>query len=115
VKWLAPLVLLTSVSSAHAEDRPLAVPEQPANAPWSAHPSPPRNCRDTIHTARAELGLPLLRDNARPADDSEAMLILAVDREIEGCDVLVMASDPRDFRPLPAMPESHEWRVRPAQ
>ena len=115
MRWLAPLVLLTSVSAGHAEDKPSAAPNETAETAQSTHPSQPRNCRDTIHTARAELGLPLLRDNARPADDSEAMLILAVDREIDGCDVLVMASDPRDFRPLPAMPEPHEWRVRPAQ
>lgn len=78
---------------------------------------PPLNetCRDPIISVREERGLPPLeprRDNAE-ADEAEALMILAVDRDIDGCDVLVMASDPLDIRPLPQF-DREDWRVRPA-
>ena len=81
--------------------------EEPARAA-------PAECRDRIATVRAERGLPLLdRRNAKP-DDADVLLFYAVDRNIDGCDVLVMAGDPRDIRPLPQFDE-RDWRVRPAQ
>jgi hypothetical protein len=63
---------------------------------------------------REERGLPRLqRENARPGE-VEALMFYAVDRQIDGCDVLVMVSDPRDVRPLPP-PESAGWQLLPAQ
>lgn len=57
------------------------------------------NCRGRIETARAELGLPKL-----PSDDTasgDPMFIAAVDKLIDGCEVLVMRDNLSDIRPLP--------------
>jgi hypothetical protein len=97
--------------------------EPPALAAPGELPASSRTCRDTIIAVREERGLPPLgtdRDIARPAepeghgypplelrrdnahpDEAEALMIYAVDREIDGCDVLVMAANPQDVRPLP--------------
>ena len=57
------------------------------------------NCRSRIETTRAERGLPpLQRDTAKP---SEPLFIAAVDKLIDGCEVLVMRNNLSDIRPLP--------------
>jgi len=57
------------------------------------------NCRGRIETARVERGLPKLRkDDAKPA---EPLFIAAVDKMIDGCEVLVMRENLSDIRPLP--------------
>jgi hypothetical protein len=57
------------------------------------------NCRGKIVTARAERGLPKLPDESAKAGDP--LFIAAVDKMIDGCDVLVMREDLSDIRPLP--------------
>jgi len=57
------------------------------------------NCRDRIHLVRAERDLPELE--TAPATPDDALLIAAVDHQIDGCDVLVMRNDTSDVRPLP--------------
>ena len=59
----------------------------------------PVNCQGRIETARAERGLPKLdRDTAKPG---EPLFIAAVDKRIDGCEVLVMRDNLSDIRPLP--------------
>lgn len=58
-----------------------------------------KDCRDRIHLVRAARGLPRL--DAEPAKPDDALLIAAVDHQVEGCDVLVMRGDTSDIRPLP--------------
>jgi hypothetical protein len=84
-----------------------AIPSTPA-------PSPERRaaCRDTITKVREQSGLPKLeRGVARPG---EGMLIAAVDKRIDDCRVLVMASDTRDIRPEPE-PSDGKARWLPAR
>jgi hypothetical protein len=57
------------------------------------------NCRGRIVTARAELGLPKLPDDGAKAGDP--LFIAAVDKTIDGCEVLVMRDNLSDIRPLP--------------
>jgi hypothetical protein len=85
------------------------------------------NCRDRIVAVRQERGLPPLEEGKAEPErppaaldrepfhpgETEALLVYAVDREIDGCDVLVMAGNPEDVRPLPQLAEE-DWRVRPA-
>lgn len=60
-----------------------------------------QQCRDRIHTVREQRGLP--RVDRRAVSPDEPLLFYAVDRDIDGCDVLVMADgEGRDVRPLPA-------------
>jgi hypothetical protein len=59
----------------------------------------PVNCRGRIVTARAELGLPKLPNDGAKAGDP--LFIAAVDRLVDGCEVLVMRENTSDFRPLP--------------
>jgi hypothetical protein len=72
----------------------------------------PANCRDRIEQVRQERGLPKLRrETAKPG---EPLHFYAVLREMDGCQVLVMANDQRDIRPLPDRPEGPA-RLYPAQ
>jgi hypothetical protein len=88
---LAPLM----VASIAPAPRAPAPPQPSATVQDQAE----RNCRGKIEAVREARGLPRLqRDNAQSGN---AQRILAVDRQIDGCEVLVMASDPRDVRPLP--------------
>lgn len=57
------------------------------------------NCRGRIETAREERGLPELTDDG--AKPSEPLFIAAVDKLIDGCEVLVMRDNTSDIRPLP--------------
>lgn len=78
-------------------------------------PPRPGNCQDRIEAVRTERGLSSFdRENANPEDDAEALMIYAVYRNINGCDVLVMANNSSDVRPLPQY-DKEDWRVRPAQ
>lgn len=61
-------------------------------------------CRDTIRQARAASGQPPLLERG-PASADEPLLYKAVDRKVDGCDVLVMVGDPNDIRPVPPAPE----------
>ena len=57
------------------------------------------NCRSRIEQARQDLGQPKLdRHGASPG---EPVLFYAVDRLIDGCEVLVMHNNLADIRPLP--------------
>jgi len=67
-------------------------------------------CRDRIHQAREELGLPEL--DREPATGDEAMAIWAVDRREDGCAVLVAMGDPEDIRPIPKIEK--QFGLRPA-
>lgn len=68
-------------------------------------------CRDTIEHAREANGQPPLErlDDAAP----QVMLFKAVDQEIDGCDVLVMAEDTDDIRPVPRASQNRA-RIIPA-
>jgi hypothetical protein len=57
------------------------------------------NCRGRIETARAERGLPKLQSDDAKA--GEPLFIAAVDRLLDGCEVLVLRNDLSDIRPLP--------------
>jgi hypothetical protein len=59
-----------------------------------------RDCGDTITQAREEAGKPPLLDR-EPASPDKPQLIYAVDKRVDGCDVMVMKGDPADMRPLP--------------
>jgi hypothetical protein len=87
-----------------------AAPALKTPAPWLTSPSvfkvsPEKkdqaqaNCRGKIVTTRAELGLPKLPDADAKAGDP--LFIAAVDRMIDGCEVLVMRDNTSDIRPLP--------------
>ena len=96
----------------------LAIPLLAAAAltaiPSTPTPSPERRaaCRDTITQVREQSGLPKLdRGAARPG---EGLLIAAVDKRIDDCRVLVMASDTRDIRPEPE-PNDGKARWLPAR
>ncbi len=97
---LAPMLI--------AATAPSPLPPPPHSANDSAAPQPVgRNCHGRIVAARTERGLPpLQRDNAAP---DEPLFIAAVDKQIDGCEVLVMRDDIRDIRPLP------EFKDRPGQ
>jgi hypothetical protein len=71
--------------------------------------SSPKNCRSQIETVREERGLPKL--HAKEAS-SDPLLIYAVDRTVDGCEVLVVADKRDDIRPLPEF--SDKARLRPA-
>ena len=68
-------------------------------------------CRDTIHSVRAERGLPALERGT--ADPDEPYFIAAVDKRIGGCSVMVMRNDTSDVRPLPK--PDNRTTLRPAQ
>ena len=57
-----------------------------------------KNCRDTITLARAEEGLP---PETPDSSSDDPLHILADEKRINGCPVLVMARDHRDIRPMP--------------
>ena len=105
-----PLIALVLTAGASA---PEAVPPEPVPGTLNAPAEPEAACRDRIELVRQERGLPKLQRDTADPDEAKALMILAVDREIDGCDVLVMASDPRDVRPLPQF-DPEDWRVRPA-
>lgn len=96
MRRLAPLLAPFLIAAA----APSPLPPPPLLANHAAAPLPAgRNCHGRIVAARAERGLPpLRRDNAPPG---EPMFIAAVDKQIDGCEVLVMRNDIRDIRPLP--------------
>lgn len=97
---LVPLAIASAVTATPPSDqRDRIIADQPQ--------ATIKNCRGKIETVREERGLPKLRrENAQRGD---AMMILAVDKTIDGCEVLVMANDTRDVRPLP------EFRDGPAR
>lgn len=68
-------------------------------APVSDPPQQDRRCRDVVVQVREANGRKMLdRNTAKPG---EPLLILAVERRIDGCRVLVMANDHSDVRPEP--------------
>ncbi len=67
-------------------------------------------CRGRIEEARQERGLPKL--DSDKADDGDPLFIAAVDRMMDGCEVLVMRNNLADIRPLPA--RAGPARLRPA-
>ena len=85
----------------------------PLDMPGYSRPAPPATgdlgdfvrratCRDTIEHVREESGQPPLdRRNGTEEDAAEPMLYRAVDHDVDGCDVLVMADNPDDVRPVP--------------
>ena len=94
-----------------------AAPTLPFTMPGYSRPAPlatgdlddfvrRSTCRDTIEHAREEAGQPPLDQRDGPADGPgdetpEPMLYKAVDHDVDGCDVLVMADNPGDIRPVP--------------
>ena len=69
-------------------------------------------CNDVMQAVRAERGLPSV--DRQPATPDEALLVKAVDHEVDGCDVLLMANGQGDIRRLPPMDETAPL-LRPAQ
>jgi hypothetical protein len=70
-----------------------------------------KNCRGRIDTVRQERGLPRLAPDK--GSDHDPLLVLAVDRSIDGCEVLVVRNDLDDIRPLPQFSDAPA-RLRPA-
>jgi hypothetical protein len=100
--FLAPL-MIASTPSPQQPPQPAPQLGNGAQLPDSLR----RNCRGRIEAVRAERGLPKLqRDNAIP---DEPLKILAVDKIIDGCEVLVMKNNTTDIRPLP------DYSDRPAR
>jgi hypothetical protein len=109
---LSALVLSVGVSAAPPRLAPALTPSSASNLvpPTGARPNLFRspqtnsaasrlNCHGRIETAREERGLPKLqKDDAKPA---EPLFIAAVDKMIDGCEVLVMRENLSDIRPLP--------------
>ena len=102
---LSLTILSASASFAQAGDEPVPDRETETKAVVSS----PANCDDTIHHARAAAGQPRLERG--PATADEALMIAAVDLEIDGCAVMVMRQDTSDLRPLPA--PSQDVRIVP--
>jgi hypothetical protein len=101
---VAPLLMSATVAptppaAPHAGDALAKAPAQTG-----------RNCRGRIDTVRQEHGLPKLDPDKDGS--GQPMLILAVDRQIDGCEVLVMRNNLDDIRPLPEY--SQTARLRPA-
>ncbi len=126
----APLVMgLGPAQEAPDQSAPDASPALPFTMPGYSRPAPlatgdlgdfvRRNtCRDTIEHAREESGQPPLdeRDGpaAGPGDETpEPMMYKAVDHDVDGCDVLVMADNPDDIRPVPQGGPARIQRVGP--
>ena len=71
-----------------------------------------KNCRGRIEAVRQARGLPGLTQEKR--SDRDPLLVLAVDRSIDGCEVLVIGNDLNDIRPLPEFSDEPA-RLRPAR
>lgn len=95
----APEQVLVAVDALVSKD---AAPFKTSNSKAVEEPAP--ICKDRIHTARAERGLPLLNDSKSPAE--KGLLIAAVDHRLDGCSVLVMKKDTTDIRPIPDLDTS---------
>ena len=77
-------------------------------------PPRPAACRDRPYAANIDRTTPKLdRENAKRPAQADALMIYAVIRRVNGCDVLVLANDSREMRPLPQF-DSQDWRIRPA-
>lgn len=78
---MAPLLVAATVA-------PTPPPKLQAHGKFADHSGQlAKNCRGRIETARQERGLPKL-DSGKDAS-ADPLLILAVDRWIDGCEVLV--------------------------
>lgn len=92
---LSLVALSTATAAAADAPQPGALPS--ARSADSSLAAGEHVCRDRIRQVRAERGLPQLDDGA--AD--RPLMILAVDKRIGGCSVMVMAYDANDIRPVP--------------
>lgn len=77
-----------------------------------AKPSDLESCNDRITEAREASGQPPLLER-EPASPEKPYAIYAVDREQDGCSVMVMMGNREDIRPLP-LPEEGAERIMPA-
>lgn len=73
----------------------------------------PEACRDHITEARDATGQPPLLQRERASPD-KPHAIYAVDRQQDGCSVMVMMGDREDIRPLPDAPDG-PVRLMPAE
>lgn len=114
-----PLIIaigLASGSSPPAPPQP-ALLDQPAYEaparPWSDVAEAERDlrCRDRIEQVRESASKPKL--GRSPARSEKPDVIYAVDHRIEGCTVLMPASDPADIRPVPK-PNARQAELIPA-
>jgi hypothetical protein len=93
------LMLLTPLISASVDTPAPIPPPAPARQLANRGEAVGQNCRGKIERVRQERGLPKLdRGNAT---DERPVAILAVDRQVDGCEVLVMKDNASDIRPLP--------------
>ncbi len=95
---LIAVVVSTGAAPAPEAPHPIVPTEMLAGPPGPGEPV----CRDVIHEAREDRGLPKLDEKEASAD--EPLFIAAVDKRIDGCSMLVMRNDTSDVRPLPPMP-----------
>ncbi|MGB3752703.1 MAG: hypothetical protein WA954_02275 [Parerythrobacter sp.] len=91
-----------------------------------AMPDQREQCRAVIAEMREERNLlPPEHDDTRAADDrplfdrkpaipEEGLLVAAVDQQVDGCSVLVMARNKSDWRPVP-QPQQQRIRIIPAE
>ena len=102
MRVVLPLIALLFATAASAQQSKTVPP--PPDPSLATTPSP-KNCRDRVHTVRAERALQRLE---RDAAAEEPLMILAVHKTIEGCAVLVTVNadlplpDPQEHRMMPA-------------
>ena len=103
------LVVLAPLTISAAIPPPTEIRRSPdLTAPTDASKA---NCRSRIEQARHDLGQPKLdRHDASP---DEPILFYAVDRLIDGCEVLVIRNNLADIRPLPQFHDG-TGKLRPA-
>jgi hypothetical protein len=110
MRVIVPLTALLLATGAAASPTGEAVPPPDPSIRSEAGPGSARTvCRDRIQEARRELRKPTLDRDAAPR---QPLFIAAVDKRIDGCEVMVMRNDTSDFRPLP---EQGEARMMPAR
>lgn len=108
---LLALVMAAPVPAQTAAPDSLALPNL-ADRPLAENR---QRCRERIAMVRDDRGLPPLPELDRDRDRTgpEPLLIAAVDRQIDGCPVLVMYRDHGDIREVP-QPDDRRAGLMPA-
>jgi hypothetical protein len=103
---------LTAANAPQIVDAEADVPDADLSA-TSAEALDQATCRDRITHAREASGQPPLLQR-QPASPDKPHGIYAVDRQQDGCSVMVMMGDRSDIRPLPA-PVEGPVRIIPVE
>lgn len=106
---LAALFLATAAAPAPEPEPERVLPENGATMGRVIGLEENARCLDRVEEVRGEPGKHT-PDSAKPSSDP--LLIFAVEKQIDGCSVMVMRNDVNDMRPLPG-PSEH--RLMPAR